>query len=116
VGDREFAYLMKRGYIYTLPSIREGQSITTLEAMAAGTPQITVYSENNAAYRLVLEAGSGLVTKPDPKHYSEAIKKLLEDRELWRRSAESGGRYVKAYDWDIIAEKHRLVYETMSRK
>ena len=116
VDDHRFAYLMKRGYVYTLPSIREGQSITTLEAMAAGTPQVTVYSDNNAAYKLVLEAGSGLVTRPEPGEYARAIKQLLEDGERWSRYSSNGARYVRRYDWNLIAEKHRVVYESVSRR
>lgn len=116
VDDYRFAYLMRRGYIYTLPSMREGQSITTLEAMAAGTPQVTVYSSGNAAYTMVLEAGSGVVTKLDPSSYSMGIKRLLEDDGLWREAREAGYRYVSRFDWDVIAEKHRIVYETFSRR
>ncbi len=116
VDDHRFAYLMKRGYIYTLPSIREGQSITTLEAMAAGTPQVTVYSENNAAYKLVLEAGSGIVTKPDPQDYAEAIKKLLVDEDVWTEYSLKGSGYVKRYDWNLISLKHKTVYEKISKR
>ncbi len=116
VDDHRFAYLMKRGYIYTLPSIREGQSITTLEAMAAGTPQVTVYSDNNAAYKLVLEAGSGLVTRPEPREYARAIKKLLVEKDVWMEYSLNGSSYVKSFDWDVISQKHKIVYEKLSKR
>jgi len=116
VSEDKFVYLMKRGYIYVLPSIREGQSITTLEAMAAGTPQVTVKARNNAAYTLVGEAGSGFISKLDPKDISSKIATLLDDVYLWSRFRDNGLSFASRYSWDKIAEMHRIIYESLSRR
>ena len=116
VDDRKFAYLMKRGYIYVLPSIREGQSITTMEAMAAGTPQITVRARNNAAYELVSEARSGLVADLDARDIAAKIEILINNGDLWRELKFNGLSFITQYDWDSIAEMHREVYEPLSRR
>ncbi len=116
VDDKTFAYLMKRGYIYVLPSIREGQSITTMEAMAAGTPQVTVKARNNAAYELVLEAGSGLIAELDAKDIARKMESLINDVDLWRDLRFNGLSFITRYDWDAIADMHREVYESLSRR
>ncbi|MEM1587215.1 MAG: glycosyltransferase family 4 protein [Candidatus Bathyarchaeia archaeon] len=102
--------LLKRAYIYVLPSIREGQSITTLEAMAAGTPQIVVEYDGNGAADLLSESGSGIIVKPSPINIANAMRALLEDRDLWLNFRLKGFNYVKKYDWDIIATEYHKVY------
>lgn len=116
VSDEKFVYLMKRGYIYVLPSIREGQSITTMEAMAAGTPQVTVRARNNAAYTLVNEAGSGVISTQDPRDIASKIAILLDDVNLWTRYRDNGLSFVSRYSWDKIADMHRIIYESFSRR
>ncbi|MEM1542698.1 MAG: glycosyltransferase family 4 protein [Candidatus Bathyarchaeia archaeon] len=105
--------LLKRAYIYVLPSIREGQSITTLEAMAAGTPQIVVEYEGNGAVELLRESESGIIAKPSPKSIANSIRTLLEDRNLWLKFQLKGFQYIKQYDWDNIAEEYHKVYMSL---
>ncbi len=116
VDETSFVRLMKSGYVYVLPSIREGQSITTLEAMAAGTPQVTVYARNNAAYELVLEADSGLVANLDAGDIASKIEFLLNNDLVWRDKRVNGFKFVSNYDWNIISERHRNLYESLSRR
>jgi len=106
VRDTEMAKLLQQASVYVLPSIREGQSITTLEAMAAGTPQVVVEVDGSAAPRLVEEAGSGIVVPPYPKAIAEAVRKLLQDAELWRRFSENGRRYTSQLTWDAAAHSY----------
>jgi len=116
VDDWRFAYLMKRGYVYVLPSIREGQSITTMEAMAAGTPQVTVRARNNAAYELVSQAGSGLVAELDAKDIANKIEMLINDSDMWVNLRFNGLFFISNFDWESIADMHRNVYESFSRR
>ncbi|MEM4005838.1 MAG: glycosyltransferase family 4 protein [Desulfurococcaceae archaeon] len=105
--------LLKRAYIYVLPSIREGQSITTLEAMAAGTPQIVVEYDGNGAVELLKESGSGIIAKLSPKSIANSIRTLLEDRKLWLKFQLKGLQYIKQYDWDNVAEEYNKVYMSL---
>jgi len=115
VDYRTLVMLLKRAYIYVLPSIREGQSITTLEAMAAGTPQIVVEYDGNGAADLVRESESGIIAKPFPKSIADSIRILLEDRDLWLKFRSRGLHYVRQYDWDIAAEEYHKVYMSLLR-
>ncbi|HEV2139009.1 MAG TPA: glycosyltransferase family 4 protein [Nitrososphaerales archaeon] len=109
--DEELARHLERAYVYVLPSIREGQSITTLEAMAAGTPQVVMIADGTAASSLVMDAGSGLAVPPDPERIAEAIESLLIDEQAWRRLSASGKKYASELTWNDAARKHIELYE-----
>jgi glycosyltransferase involved in cell wall biosynthesis len=111
--DRELFARLSRAYVYVLPSEREGQSITTLEAMAAGTPQVVVSGDGNGAAKLVAEGRTGLVARPEPRALAEAIELLLNDEGLWRRLQRNGLSYAAAWPWDRVALLHDLAYRRL---
>lgn len=113
VSDDLLIKLLKRAYVYVLPSIREGQSITLLEAMAAGTPQVTVRSINNGAADLVNRSGSGVIAHLSSSGIAEKLRILLEDRDLWLKLRSNGLNYVMQHSWDRAAEEYRKVYEAL---
>ncbi|MEM2950637.1 MAG: glycosyltransferase family 4 protein [Nitrososphaeria archaeon] len=106
--------LLKSAYVYVLPSIREGQSITTLEAMAAGTPQVIVECDNNGAVELINESKSGLIAKPSPISLADSIRVLIEDKHLWLNLQSNGLNYVKQFSWDKAAEEYHKIYRGIS--
>lgn len=116
VEDEELARRLKSAKVYVLPSIREGQSITTLEAMAAGTPQVVVLWDGNGAVDLIRKSRSGLVVKPSPRHIANSIIRLFRDEELWLNLQENGYRFIRGYDWNIIAAKYHKVYRELTGK
>lgn len=116
VSDEEIVRSLKSSYVYVLPSIREGQSITTLEAMASGTPQVVVEADGSGAARLVAESWSGICVKPNPRAICEGIKRLMLDEEAWRAMSLNGYAYVSRMDWDNVAERHRELYESLARR
>jgi glycosyltransferase involved in cell wall biosynthesis len=116
VDDDVLVGLLKRAHIYVLPSIREGQSITTLEAMAAGTPQVVVEYDGNGAVELVRESRSGIIVKPSRSSLANSIRILLEDRNLWLKLQSNGFEHVKQYSWDRTAEGYYKLYTSISRR
>jgi glycosyltransferase involved in cell wall biosynthesis len=113
VSDEELAKRLKSAYVYVLPSIREGQSITTLEAMAAGTPQVVVDVEGNGASDLIKESKSGLIVNLSPYKIAEAILQIMNDRNLWLKLQQNGYEFIKKYDWNNIAEEYNKIYKNL---
>lgn len=101
--------LMKSSWILVLPSIREGQGIVLLEAMAAGTPPIAVKAEGSAVGEVVLNNYNGLLVSQ--YELESAIKKLLTSEDLYVTLRSNGLKFVEKYDWDKIAEKTADLYE-----
>lgn len=101
--------LMKSSWIFVLPSIREGQGIVLLEAMAAGTPPIAVQAEGSAVGDVIANNHNGLLVSPDG--IEGAIQRLLTNEDLYDHIKRNGLEFVKGYDWAKIAERIAEVYE-----
>jgi len=111
--DEGVARELKSSMVYVQPSMREGQSITVLEAMAAGTPQVAVRTTGSAVADLLATSESGMAVPPSPRSIAAGIEKLLDDESLWRRLSSNSLGFVKSFSWDSIAEQHLVAYSEM---
>ncbi len=96
--------------IFLLPSLREGMSITLLEAMAKGKPIICTDIRGN---REVIKDGiNGLLVKPkDPKDIIDKIRLLLDDRKLAKGlAAQAQKDYGNTFTEKIMLDKIMDVY------
>ena len=109
----ELVALMKSSWIFILPSVREGQGIVLLEAMAAGTPPIAVKVAGSGVVDVIRDGYNGLLVSPDG--IKGGIKKLLMERDLYEEIKKNGLKFVAGYDWDIIAKRTEDVYEQAKR-
>ena len=101
--------LMKSSWIFVLPSVREGQGIVLLEAMAAGTPPIAVHTPESGVGDIVKNNYNGLLVKRG--EIESAIQKLLTMEDLYGDLQKNGLQFVKGYDWAKIAAKVDNIYE-----
>lgn len=101
--------IMQSSWIVVQPSIREGQGIVLLEAMAAGTPPIAVQARGSAVGDVITNNENGLLVPEGG--LERAIHQLLTDEDLYQRLRKQGLTFVRAYDWDEIATKVEGVYE-----
>ncbi|RZN40559.1 MAG: glycosyltransferase family 1 protein [Methanophagales archaeon ANME-1-THS] len=103
--------VMKSSWIVVQPSIREGQGIVLLEAMAAGTPPIAVQAKGSAVGDVIKNNDNGLLV---PEGGMErAIHRLLTDDDLYQQLRKQGLTFVRAYDWAILANKVDEIYEKL---
>jgi len=105
--------IMKSSRILVLPSIREGQGIVLLEAMAAGTPPIAVKAEGSAVGDVVSNNYNGLLVEQG--NIENAMEKLLTNEDLYASLRKNGLEFVKDYDWDKIAERTAQIYEMVKK-
>lgn len=113
IEDDEVFALLRRAGVYVLPSIREGQSITTLEAMAAGTPQVVVEADGNGAADLVRSGVTGIVTEPNSGAIADGVTKIMSDDELWLRLHKNSLSFVRRYTWDAASAQYLQVYNDL---
>lgn len=69
---------MKAATVLVLPSTREGFGMVVLEANAAGLPVVVADYPANAAKSLIT-GRNGVVSKPDPEAFAEALGDFLGD-------------------------------------
>lgn len=96
---------MKAARVFCSPSVREGFGITTLEALACGTPVVTVNSQANAARHLVHDGQNGSVVVLEPEALAAAIHHWLSVAQKLDVNTS-----VAEYDWQQLAQKQAEVY------
>jgi len=97
---------MKSADVFVLPSQREGFGITVLEALASGTPVVTVRHPQNAASELVTKKETGSVTDPTPSSVADGVESAVE-----HVSSADCVSAAKQYQWGEVADAMELVYQ-----
>jgi glycosyltransferase involved in cell wall biosynthesis len=95
-----------------VPSLYEGFSLPTVEAMACGTP--LVVSRAGAIPEVVGEDGAcaDLVTPGDVGELAHSLAALLDDPDRRHRMGEAGRRRaLSRYSWRAVAEATAAAYE-----
>lgn len=95
--------------IFVLPTTEEAQSISILEAMAAGKPVIA--TATGGVPEIVTEETGILVRPENPEELAAALKDLLLQPDKRSLLGQAGRQRVKQYFTDrIMVEKYSLVY------
>jgi glycosyltransferase involved in cell wall biosynthesis len=95
--------------VLVLASYSENFGNVVLEAMAEGCPVVVTPEVGLAS--AVRESGAGLVATGDEASLSEAIGRLLADRELRERMGGRGQAVVRErFSWDSVAQRMLDVY------
>jgi glycosyltransferase involved in cell wall biosynthesis len=91
------------------PSITEGLSLVSIEAMATGLPLVVTDVPGNVD--MVRENGCGLIVKSkDPESMARGILALLSDPNGYNRFSGIALRRAASYDWRPIARKYVETY------
>jgi glycosyltransferase involved in cell wall biosynthesis len=102
---------IKGSNILVLPSRQEGLSTTILEAMACKTPVIATNVGGNPEIIEHMKTGI-LVTSENIKEIKEAMKLLLENKELAKKIKEEAYNLIlKEYEWNKVIEKYLKLYD-----
>jgi glycosyltransferase involved in cell wall biosynthesis len=94
--------------VYALPTTYEGISQTMFEAMASGTPVLTVEHPT-------LEEGAGdsalALPTPSVDELVNGLTLLLTDEDLRRTYAEKGRERAKRFTWDTVARETMIILD-----
>jgi glycosyltransferase involved in cell wall biosynthesis len=104
VRDEDKLKLMKSAKVFVLPSVREGFSFVTLEALACGLPVVTVDHPGNAARHLVTPGAGRVVTACDAVALAGGIKETLTQAGFDVAGA------ARPYDWQHATRTLTEVY------
>jgi glycosyltransferase involved in cell wall biosynthesis len=106
-GERKLD-LLARADLFVLPSVGEGLSMATLEALASGTPAIISRQCN---LPIVAEAGAGAVVGRSAGEFASALSAFLADPQKLTLASERA--YLLARDqfgWAPILDRLEAVY------
>jgi glycosyltransferase involved in cell wall biosynthesis len=100
LGELLGAYASAR--VVLLPSERESFSMPLAEAICAGVPALVRDDP------VLLETGGpGALAVPEqtPRAWADALRTILEDRDLHKRIRTAGIRYGERYSWEVMADQ-----------
>ena len=110
---RDVDSLMRTSDVFVMSSIREGQPMVLLEAMAAARP-IVATAVGGIPGTVSGEREALLVPPRDPQALAAAVRRLLEDSELARRlGANARRRAVQEFSIEAVARAHVDLYQTL---
>jgi len=99
--------------VFVLPSIREGQPIALLEAMAMETP--IVATDIEGVNETIVDGITGILVPPkNPSALAEAIVCLLKDKKKAQEMGQAGRMVVEEkFNLKDKMEQHNRLYETI---
>jgi glycosyltransferase involved in cell wall biosynthesis len=100
--------------VFALTSYTENTGMTVVEAMACGCP--VVISDQVNIWPVVGEAGAGVVVPLDIDEISDAVLRVLRDRQAAARMGAAGRAAAeKQFSWVTIVDQLDRVYEALER-
>lgn len=100
------AALLRRAALYVQPSTHENFGMSVAEAMLFGIP--CVVTRGVALADDVEAAGAGLVCAPRPESLAVALRKMMSDADLRRRSGEAALRLAERFTpQQVVAQLDR---------
>ena len=107
----QLAQLFRSADLVAYPSYYEGQGLIPLEAMASGTPVLTV--NDGPLPEMVDDTVGALFDINKPESLANAINEILSDSEARESMAENGRRRVlDEYTYALNAERYSEFYST----
>ncbi len=100
--------------VFALTSYTENTGMTVVEAMACGCP--VVISDQVNIWPVVDEAGAGVVIPLELNKISDALLRVLRDRQAAARMGAAGRAAAKEqFSWENIVDELDRVYEALAR-
>ncbi len=97
------------------PSVTEGLSLVSLEAMATGLPLVVTDVPGNVD--MVRDNGCGIIVKSkDPESMAGGLSVLLSDPAKYRRFSHRGLERAANYDWLSVARKYLATYRRAAQQ
>ena len=103
VSEAEKCALLRRAWIVSLTSPKEGWGITNLEAAACGTP--VVASDSPGLRESVLDGRTGFLVKHgDVNALADACDRVIADPALVTRLGTAGRAFAESFTWESAAD------------
>jgi|GEM_PF-1069720 len=108
VNHEFLAPYYSKASMLVVPSYYESFGLVGLEAMASARP---VVGFAHTGLQETVSNDSGLLVRMNVRNLSRAIDRLARDSQLRYRLGKNGRKKAKMYDWSVIAQKYRRLYE-----
>lgn len=106
---KDIIEILKASDIFVFPSIREGLSVSLMEAMAAGLPVICSKIRGNTD---LINNGVGgyIVPTFDIQGYVQAFNTIINDKQITRKMSDYNCRIINKYNQEAINRIMKNIY------
>ena len=108
---QELIELYRSADMFVLPSLKEGVSLSMLEAMAAGLP---VVASDAPEIRHILGECGVLIQEPTATNYASALDATLSNKDIMRKLSMLSTQKARAYSWRKLLDALEEVYKEAS--
>jgi len=108
--DDEAFSVLKKSKIFVFPSHEEGFGLAVAEAMACGLP---VVAWDLPVFKEIFPKGMLRVPISNVEKFAEAILKLIENENLYRKLTTEIEEIIRHFDWDAVAERELSLIESL---
>lgn len=105
---KELLELYRLADIFVLPSLKEGISLSMLEALAAGLP---VVASDSPEIRLILGECGVLIQDPTATNYARALDALLSNKDTIQKLGALSVQKAQIHSWDNVLDSIESVYK-----
>ncbi len=104
------------GGVFVNPALTEPFGLTLIEAAASGLPIIA--TEDGGPKDIIGNCRNGFLIDPlEAYTITDALLKLLEDKQLWRQCSEQGLQGVREhYSWDAHAKRYLALIRPIAQR
>lgn len=112
ISDDELIDLYQKAHIFCMPSSYEGFGIPYVEAMACGTPVVTI---SNPGSKEILDNGKyGIIV--DENFIADELLNLLRDKEKRDSFVIKGLKRAQEFSLESMADKYEKIYEALIKR
>ena len=111
VYDKEKESILLSSDYFILTSRFEGHPMGLVEALAYGLPCFVTSGSNMS--KEIFEEDAGWTSGISAESIKENFVKLLNEKEKMDEKGDNAIKLAKKYDWNVIAQKSRVVYSNL---
>ena len=111
IDPEDMPQVYRQSDIFISASMQEGMSNAMLEAAASGLPIITTFCEGTD--ELIADNGI-IVNNADAREIADAIRKLADDRQLYKQMAVAARKQAQKFTWNKAASQYIELYHKIS--
>lgn len=111
IHDEQKWNLLAQSDIYLLPSLHEGFSLSTVEAMMMGLPVIA--SNTGGQTDFLQPQTNALLVPPEPEKIAQAVLKLYHDQELRTRMKHQNILLANQLTDEVMAKRYHHLYANL---
>ena len=111
ISEKKKWEILDKGWVFVMPSMKEGWGITIVEAAACGTPSVGF---NVAGVRDSIKNGTTGLLSEDEQDFREKVQILIDNPKLREAMKQNSVKWAKMFSWETTARTFETIIDLYS--